>query len=214
VSIAPFFQLVIVVFITSFIIAVIWVYVRPQPDTTPPDDERLSEAELRRRADEERRRRLDAQERLFAGLERERIARERRDAINRRPYLTADLPSHLERVTVVSMMHIEDDVYRAFAYLLDGWPDDAEGDFEHHWRDFESPLWAWQGDNLLDDYGEDALLRTVRERHRQMVAALRAAGWRESHAERPSEYVALSYYQAVNPAGASADQAMPSPLNR
>ncbi|TVR24068.1 MAG: hypothetical protein EA396_02075 [Anaerolineaceae bacterium] len=197
-NLPPFFQMAIAIFIASFIISVIWVYVRPPDEAEAPPPDQLSDVERRRLEAETHRRRRAAQDRLFAALEQTKAIRETRTAMNAARYNADDLPEHVREVTVVAAFSIDYDAYRALCYALAG---DVAFDlhaFDAYWDDPQSALWAWQADNIVEDYAEGEIKRVMQDRHARMRAALAVVGWQAVRDERPDEDLYIAVYRRKN----------------
>lgn len=196
-NLPPFFQMAIAIFIASFIISVIWVYVRPTDEEAPPPDQ-LGDVERRRLEAETHRRRRAAQDRLFAALAQTKAIRETRAAMNAARYNADDLPEHVREITVIAAFSIDYDAYRALCYALAGDVAFHPQDFDAHWDDADAALWAWQGDNIAEDYAEREIKRVMQDRHARMRAALAVVGWLAVREERPDEDTYIALYRRKN----------------
>ncbi len=198
-SLPPFFQMVIVVFIASLIFSIVWVYFGPQNVPTKP--ETPDEAEQRRIEAAQSRERRAAQERLFTELERTKAIRAERQAMNARPYNVSLLPPTHTRLTVISAYTIDYDAYRAFAYLCPDWVDFTFEQFDAYWDDPHKALWVWHGDNMIESYGEEELQRVVQGQSMQMHRALTRHGWqvahKVAHEARPHQTIFVTHYQRL-----------------
>lgn len=174
------FQLLIVSFILAVIFSVTWVYLVPEKYHTKPsvptdqpekdDQETFTiEAVTSRR---------QAQERLFAQLEETKYLRQQRQEMNNQRYDVHLLPPHIKTITLHSAFNQDDDHYQGLVYAQAGdVPPITADQFADYWAIADKMLWAWQGDNIINDYGENSLKELMRERHAQMRASLLVSGW-------------------------------------
>jgi hypothetical protein len=173
----PIVPIVIVLTIASFFVAYIMVtYVRREG---PPTGDLLTDEELRERDIAERAQRQAAQDRMVANIQSNREARNRREQLLAQKHDASTITS--DTLSILRMYWQDYDAYAAFVYLLDGditLPDDPISAFNPYWDAPEAALWAWQGDNVLDDYTEPQLQRAAESKQSAMRGMLTVVGWR------------------------------------
>ncbi len=171
-----FFQLALASFVIALVFSVIWVYLTPEKPPTPSASH--EDEEDRETIDHHTiKQRRQAQERLFAHLEQSKHARHQRQALNEQPYTTERLPNDQPIVTLYALFDQDQDVYRALVYLQAEALAPTRDQFDHYWAIPDQAYWAWQGDNILEAYGENTLKEMMRERYAQMKAVLLVSGW-------------------------------------
>lgn len=166
-------------FVLALIFSIVWVYIIPekyhqQPPTRSNDDEE-DQANFTIEAVRNRR---QAQERLFAQLEQSKHLRIQRQEMNAKPYHAHLLPVDVQAITLLALFDCEIDAYRALVYVQAGDHATFNPDqFNAYWQKPLSMLWAWQGDNIIEDYGENELKQRMRERYTEIKTSLLETGW-------------------------------------
>ena len=179
----PIVPILIVISITSFIVAYLMVtYVRREPP--PPKGDLLTDEELRQRDIAERQEREAAQERMAANIQRNREARAQRERILAQQHDASTVTSSTGTLSILRMYRLDFDAYAAFVYLLDGTitlpEDDPLQAFDAYWQAPDDAIWAWQGDNTVEDYTEQQLQRAARSKQDAMRGMLTVVGWQVS----------------------------------
>jgi hypothetical protein len=170
-----FFQLAIVSFVMALVFSFIWVYLIPERTISPTED--LSAKEDQEMLNHEAfKNRRQAQERLFTHLEETQHLRQQRQEINAKPYQTDLLPIN-QPLTLYALFDRVEDFHRALVHLQADELTISPDQFDLYWTIPHQSYWAWQGDNILEPYGETELKQMMRERYAQMKGVLLVSGW-------------------------------------